>query len=1170
MRRHVPPSRRGLSPPRAQPRSPKRWRSLSPEGDWDAPYEGPESGRSEDPPDLLGRLERLCDSSPRQLQPFLRHHTLELGRLLARGDLSPAQVYVLLRALGATLEQRGQREPSTPLLTLLLTRDFILGDLLRFITELDTFQCREGQVSQEVVGDTVATLHRLLTACPGHVQTLLCYPIDLLFCTVQRLQARGFQFCWLTQQRLHDARRRVDAAFPHRHRPAGAWQDDFRKVPVIPAPEELFGEAGGRLRPNLRHGPHESAAAYLDLHFRLLREDFLKPLRDGIAAAVSLSGPNGDRAALSLYRGVQLHTVAATPAGPIYLARFPPRTGPAAAECLKSGSLTCLLSEDCSHVLFGVVAGVQKQRVAHRDHVWLHIQTYGHQQLLAHLGRTSFTMVESPAFFEAYRHVLEGLQELSPATVPFGRYLVHCKTSVRRPAHLGADKLFSLVPLLPDGVKKGKEPAVDLSAVSLEDPEIWSPKTFPHLDESQLAAIRLALSREFVLIQGPPGTGKTFIGLKITELLLQNQGGDAWGEQPPLLVVCYTNHALDQFMEGILQFQPSRVVRIGGKCRSEKVMGCSLPLLRQRELYGLVGASSRRQHARLRSALREQERSIAVCTEVLGLLRRGILSASELQDQIGKDNLLFKGAVHLDMLQWLEVQLPEDGSPRRGRDHTAGAAKYRKLLQRVQPQTVIVEEAAEILEAHVLTCLTASCKHLILIGDHQQLRPKPADYTLEKKYHLGISLFERMINNEIPHVQLLCQHRMRPEISQLLVPFFYEALRDHPAVSGYERIKGVESSVFFIQHAGAENLGGHAGSYSNRSEAAFLVHLCKYLLEQGYEKGQLTVLTPYSSQVATIRQLLARRDMAEVAVCTVDDFQGEESDIVLLSLVRSNPEGRIGFLKDRHRVCVAFSRARKGFFCVGDLEGIARGAGGQLWAEILVALKSKGLVGDGLVLTCQNHPEVTVTVRDVSDFRQSPEGGCTRRCQTPLPCGHPCPRRCHPRDREHRQVRCCLPCARPPCPHGHPCPRLCWEECGPCLRKVEKVLPRCGHRQRLPCHMPVERWRCQEPCLRPFACGHLCPRCCGDDCSRDSCGLSSCRGDNHDGDNHDGDDHSEDDHGGDNRDGDDRDGDDHGEDNHSGGDHSEDNSSEAVAHPAGAAGTQPGEQPAEPSVRPPL
>ncbi|XP_040978958.1 LOW QUALITY PROTEIN: NFX1-type zinc finger-containing protein 1-like [Aquila chrysaetos chrysaetos] len=1306
MRRRVPPSRRDLSPPRAQPWSPKRRRSASPDGDWDAPYNGwpaPEPGRSDEPPDLLGNLEQLCDSSPRQLLPFLRDHTLELGRLLARRDLSPAQVYTLLRTLGAALEQGGARQPPTPLLALLLTRDFILGDLLRFITELDTFQCREGRISQEVVGDTVVALHRLLTACPGHVPTLLCYPVDLLFCTVQRLQSRGFQFSWLIQQRLHDARRLVDKAFPHRHRPAGAWRDDFREVPVIPAPEELFGEAEGRLRPNLCRGAHESAAAYLDLHFRLLREDFLKPLRDGIAAAFSLGGPDGDGAALSLYRGVQLHAVAATLAGPVYLARFLPRTGPAAAECLKSGSLTCLLSEDCSHVLFGVVAGVPKQRAAHRDRIWLHIQTYRHRQLLTHLGRTSFTMVESPAFFEAYRHVLEGLQELSPTAVPFGRYLVHCKPSIRRPAHLGADRLFSLAPLLPDGKEKGEKPAVDLSAVSLEDPEVWSPKIFPHLDESQLAAIRLALSREFVLIQGPPGTGKTFIGLKITELLLRNQGGEPWGERPPLLVVCYTNHALDQFMEGILQFQPSKVVRIGGKCRSKKVMGCSLQLLRQRALCGPWGAGSRRQYAQMRSALQEQEKSIAFHTEVRGLLHRGILTASELETEIMNDDLLFKVGVggrrspagglglrstfpvtppprvlciwtccsgcrcsprcrrrtgargearttwqarskgpgggrggpeveesweprrdercldeeeefdpaeaerrrarekfayiipeeegpldaqlarrlqdsdamtdrevgHLRSLwqlrlgdrwrlyrRWLGAygEALEEALARRLEEYeqsaaqlaqhqlqedlqilrqsrvigmtTTGAAKYRKLLQSVRPQTVIVEEAAEILEAHVLTCLTASCKHLILIGDHQQLRPKPADYTLEKKYRLGISLFERMINNEIPHVQLLCQHRMRPEISQLLVPFFYEALRDHPAVGGYEKIKGVESSVFFIQHAGAEDLSGHTGSYSNRSEAAFLVHLCKYLLEQGYAKGQLTVLTPYSGQVATIRQLLARRDMAKVAVCTVDDFQGEESDIVLLSLVRSNPEGRIGFLGDRHRICVAFSRARKGFYCIGDLEGIARGAGGRLWAEILAALKSKGLVGDGLALTCQNHPEVTATVRDASDFRQSPEGGCTRRCRMPLPCGHPCPRHCHPRDREHRRAHCCLPCARPPCERGHPCPKLCWEECGPCLKKVEKVLPRCGHRQRLPCHVPAERWRCQEPCPRPLACGHPCPRRCGDDCGGDDCGRDDCRREDRGGDDRGGDDRSGDSCGGDNRGGDDCSGDD--------------------------------------------
>lgn len=180
--------------------------------------------------------------------------------------------------------------------------------------------------------------------------------------------------------------------------------------------------------------------------------------------------------------------------------------------------------------------------------------------------------------------------------------------------------------------------------------------------------------------------------------------------------------------------------------------------------------------------------------------------------------------------------------------------------------------------------------------------------------------------------------------------------------------------------------------------------------------------------------------MAKVAIGTVDDFQGEESDIVLLSLVRSNPEGRIDFIGDRHRVCLAFSHARKGFYRVGDLEGIARGAGGRLWAEILAALKSKGLVGDGLLLTCQKHPEVTVMARDAPHFRQSPEGGCTCRCRTPLPCGHPCPCHCHPRDREHRRVHCCLPCVRPPCERGHPCPKLR-------IKTMEKVLPRCGDRR---------------------------------------------------------------------------------------------------------------------------
>jgi superfamily I DNA and/or RNA helicase len=107
---------------------------------------------------------------------------------------------------------------------------------------------------------------------------------------------------------------------------------------------------------------------------------------------------------------------------------------------------------------------------------------------------------------------------------------------------------------------------------------------------------------------------------------------------------------------------------------------------------------------------------------------------------------------------------------------------------------VLIEEAAEILEAHVLTCLSPSVKRLIMIGDHQQLRPKLEHYPLRKESGKGIdfdiSLFERLVTKlSFPASLLNVQHRMRPEISDLIRPV-YPSLEDHPSVSNRENLLG--------------------------------------------------------------------------------------------------------------------------------------------------------------------------------------------------------------------------------------------------------------------------------------------------------------------------------------------------------------------------------------------
>ena len=116
-----------------------------------------------------------------------------------------------------------------------------------------------------------------------------------------------------------------------------------------------------------------------------------------------------------------------------------------------------------------------------------------------------------------------------------------------------------------------------------------------------------------------------------------------------------------------------------------------------------------------------------------------------------------------------------------------------------------MEEAAEVLESHIVTSLTPGCQHVILIGDHQQLRPNPTVYELAKHYNLDVSLFERMVKNGVPFTRLRLQHRMRPEISKMLEHIYFDPkLENHKSVMKFDNIKGVARNVFFVDHEETE------------------------------------------------------------------------------------------------------------------------------------------------------------------------------------------------------------------------------------------------------------------------------------------------------------------------------------------------------------------------------
>lgn len=132
-------------------------------------------------------------------------------------------------------------------------------------------------------------------------------------------------------------------------------------------------------------------------------------------------------------------------------------------------------------------------------------------------------------------------------------------------------------------------------------------------------------------------------------------------------------------------------------------------------------------------------------------------------------------------------------------------------------------------------------------------------------------------------------------------------------------------------------------SFVNPYEAETLLNLLNKLNK--YKDNNIVVLSPYNAQVEFIREALGKKLRKHVQVATVDSFQGQEADIVLLSLVRSNPSGQIGFLRQPNRVCVALSRARWALYMIGNMETLQRG-NKELWGAINTKLQAQNAIGN--------------------------------------------------------------------------------------------------------------------------------------------------------------------------------------------------------------------------------
>ena len=400
---------------------------------------------------------------------------------------------------------------------------------------------------------------------------------------------------------------------------------------------------------------------------------------------------------------------------------------------------------------------------------------------------------------------------------------------------------------------------------------------------------------------------------------------------------------------------------------------------------------------------------------------------------------------------------------------TTGCAKYSTILEKNNFEIVIIEEAAEVLESHIISLLTKNTKHLIMIGDHLQLRPNPYNYELIIKYNFDISLFERLINNKIKYAHLKFQRRMKSIFADFVrLIYGEEEYIDYEDIKSKDNIevKGMKNDMFIITHNQPEKKVDKILSKSNPYEAEYIVKLYKYLIQQGYLNSQITVLTFYLGQLFLLKQQFKKEEIFNVKISTVDNYQGEENDIILLSLVRSNNENKIGFLNNFNRVCVSFSRAKIGFYIIGNINCLIEGEKNaknkrmrNIWSKIKKLAIKKNIISNELSLICQKHKNTTI-IKDKNDFKKVRYGGCDRKiqCEEVLLCGHKCYMNCHPFP-HYLANECPILCnIKLPCGH------ICKGTCGTCLNKT--------------LHIPCK----YELCGKKLICGHICKEKCSDNC----------------------------------------------------------------------------------------
>ena len=443
----------------------------------------------------------------------------------------------------------------------------------------------------------------------------------------------------------------------------------------------------------------------------------------------------------------------------------------------------------------------------------------------------------------------------------------------------------------------------------------FEPMRFPWLNPTQEKAVNEVLwAKDVAIVHGPPGTGKTTTLVEaINETLMR---------ESQVLVCAQSNMAVDWISEKLVD-RGVNVLRIGNPTRvNDKMLGFTYE--RRFEAH-----PDYPQLWAIRKAIRE--------------LRKNRKKGSESYHQ--KLERLKSRATELE----IRINSELLGEARVIACTLVGSAH--RLLEGMKFGTLFIDEAAQALEAACWIPMRRATR-VILAGDHCQLPPTVKSIAALRA-GLGKTLMERIAENKPEVVTLLkIQYRMNEEIMRFSSDWFYHGEVESAPQIKYRSILEDDSPITWIDTSNEENqvtiegddvvsgekrddmnfheqFVGESFGRINKAEADLtLLTLAEYLTQVGKrrvleESIDVGIISPYRAQVQYLKRLLKKYEFFKpyrrlISVNTVDGFQGQERDVILISLVRSNDDGQIGFLKDLRRMNVAMTRARMKLIILGD------------------------------------------------------------------------------------------------------------------------------------------------------------------------------------------------------------------------------------------------------------